>query len=242
MKARFYLLIAALCCAAFTSCKNTKLLTASFESDAVNTAPNKTLPGDPTGDEIEFTASIAPQLKVQNSTISGARSLFFTNVPVGSIPGTQRWVSFKGASTDLSKTVWFTFAAQNVNPIHDVYVDLTDGYSAAIARLRIQPDGTVSIVTDLSYSNFQVIGNVGSQVHTVIFTTSLVSKTYNVTIFKETGPAITAENKPFIQQNATLFKNPARPTISFTHQGEASGHTYAIGIVTITKEKPKNAP
>jgi hypothetical protein len=163
-------------------------------------------------------------------------------VSVASIPASQRWLGFKGASTDLSKTVWFLYAAQNISAVEDVFVDVTDGFEAPIARLRLTPTGEVSLVKDLNYNNYEVIGNVGSQVHTVVFTTSLASKKYNVTIFKENGPAITAENMPFMQQDHTKFKNPARPTISFTHQGPASSHTYALGVVTISKEKPKNMP
>ncbi len=242
MKQIIYVVIAMACCTMFSACKTTRLLTASFESDAIGSSPNKTLPGDPSGDEIGFNSIIIPQLKVQSSTISGSKALFYTNVATDPITASARWISFKGAPTDLSKTVWFMYAAQNINPAQDVTVDLTDGYSAAIARLRIQPDGTVSIATDNTYLNYEDIGNVGTQVHTVIFTTSLVTKKYNVTIFRQSGPAITVENKPFMQQNATLFKNPARPTISFTHSGTASSHTYAIGIVSISKEKPKNMP
>lgn len=242
MKQVIHLLIAAVCCTAFSACKTTRLLTATFESDALGSAPNKTLPGDPSGDEIEFNSIITPQLKVQNSTVGGSKALFYTNIATDPIMAAARWVSFKGAPTDLSKTVWFMYVAQNVNPAQDVNVDLTDGYNNAIARLRIQSDGTVSIATDYTYVNYEDIGNIGTQVHTVIFTTSLVTKKYNVTIFKQSGPAITVENKPFMQQNATLFKNPARPTISFTHTGTSSAHAYVIGSVSISKEKPKEMP
>ncbi|HTF18523.1 MAG TPA: hypothetical protein VK658_10645, partial [Chryseolinea sp.] len=241
-KTKVSLLLIVVSCTLMLSCQTSKLLHATFESDAVNGLPNKALPGDPAGDEITFDAVIEPQLKVQNSTISGSRSLYFTNVAIGNPPASQRFLRFKGASTDLSKTVWFTYAAQNVDPGMPVYVDVSDGYSAAIARLIIEANGAVSIVKGSDYTQYELLGNVGSQVHTVIFTTSLASKTFNVTIFKESGPAITVENKPFIQQDHTQFHNPARPTITFSHQGTTSSHTYALGFVSISKEKPKNMP
>ena len=242
MKMQLNLLLILVSCSLLVSCTTAKLLDASFEADAVNGLPDKTLPGDPTGDEITYDAVIEPQLKVQNSTIAGSKSLHFTNVAIGNPPASQRFLKFKGASTDLSKTVWFMYAAQNINPGMDVFVDVGDGYSAAIARLRIEPNGTASVVAASDYTVYHTLGNIGTGVHTVVFTTSLASKTFNITIFRESGPALKAENRPFIQQDHTQFHNPARPTITFQHQGTTSLHTYALGFVSITKEKPKNMP
>jgi hypothetical protein len=242
MKKSIYTLVVVAYFAAMTSCQTTKLLDASFEADAINSPPNKTLPGSPTGDEIIYNDVIIPQLKVVSSTIAGAKALAFSNVSIGDPSELQRFLRFKAGPTDLTKTVWFYFAGQNTNPSEDVFIDLNDGYDASIARMRIQPDGTVSVVNGSNYLNYKVIGNVGSQVHTVIFTTSLVSKTYNLTIFRQNQSALTAENLPFIEQDATQFKNPARPTIAFTHQGSAASHTYALGFVSISKKKPANIP
>lgn len=242
MKTFLNLVLILASCVMLMSCKTTKLLDAGFESDGINNPPNKTLPGDPSGDEITYSTALEPQLKVQNSTIAGSKSLHFTNVAIGNPPASERVLRFRGASTDLSKTVWFMYAAQNLNPGMDVFVDIGDGYGAAIARLRIAADGGAYIVAGSDYTQYHYLGKVNSDVHTVIFTTSLATKTFNITIFPGNNPAITAENRPFIQQDHTQFHNPARPSISFQHQGTTSNHTYAIGVVSITKEKPKNMP
>jgi len=242
MKNSSYLLLAVTCCVAFTSCKTTKLLEAPFEADAINSPPNKTLPGGPAGDEIIYHDVIVPQLKVQSSTIAGAKALAFTNIDVGNPPGSQRFVRFKAGETDLTKTVWFYYAAKNINASNDVIVDVGDGYGAAIARLRIEGSGKASVVKGSNWLEYEEIGNVGTGVHTVIFTTSLVSKTFNVTIFREGDTALTKEGLPFIEQDATQFKNPARPTIAFTHTGINGSHTYELGFVTISKKKPNNMP
>ncbi|MBA4056395.1 MAG: hypothetical protein C0490_16895 [Marivirga sp.] len=226
-------------CLLFVACKPSTLLTAGFESDAINSPPAKNLPGDPAGDEILFDAALDPQLKVQNSTIAGSKSLHFTNVPITNPAGHLRWLSFKGIDTDLTKTIWFTHTGQNTGASHDLLIDVSDGHGHIMARMRIKSDGVVGLATNLLDDYTNVIGNVGSGVHTIVFTTSPSSLKYNVTIIKSSGPAITAENKPMITEEALSFANPANPMISFQHSEESgSGHTYAIGSVLISKKKP----
>jgi hypothetical protein len=108
-----------------------------------------------------------------------------------------------------------------------------------MARMRISPGGDVGLATNITDDYSNIIGNVGSETHTIVFTASPSTLKYNVTIVKETGPAITAENKPMITTDALQFNNPAHPTLSFLHPGEvATGNTYDIGSVTITRKKP----
>ena len=229
----------AVLCAVITSCSTTTLLTATFEGDAVGSSPDKTLPGNPSGDEIQYVSEMEPRLKVQNSTISGAKALHFTLAPIADISGHQRGVSFKGASTNLTETVWFMFSGQNTNATsNDVYMDLSDGASHPIARLTIKPNGNVELTNDLTYTSSELIGNVGTEVHTILFTTFAGTLKYNVSIYKETGPAILKENRNMLTTNPTEFVNPARPTISFSNQGTSGSQIYAIGNVLITRRQP----
>ncbi|WP_276366033.1 hypothetical protein [Chryseolinea sp. H1M3-3] len=221
------------------SCQSSKILSASFEGDAINNPPNKNLPGDPAGDVIEYVNALEPQLKVQNSPIAGAKALHFTNVAITNPPGHQRWLSFKGVGTDLTKTIWFTHTGQNTGASHDLLIDVSDGHGHLMARMRIKSNGEVGLAKNITDDYTDVLGNIGSEVHTIIFTTSASTLKYNVTIFKTTGPAITAENKPMITDNALSFNNPAHPMLSFQHSEQSgSSHTYAIGSVTISKKKP----
>ena len=64
------------------SCKSSKILKATFEGDPINGLPAKNLPGDPSGDVIDYHDAIQPRLKVQNSTIAGAKALIFTFNPL----------------------------------------------------------------------------------------------------------------------------------------------------------------
>jgi len=230
-------------CCSMTSCKTTTLLNASFEADAVGSSPNKTLPGDPSGDELAYVTEMEPRLKVQNSPIAGSKALHFSLAAISDISGHQKGISFKGKSTDLTETVWFMLSGQNTNATsNDVYMDLSDGSAHPIARLTIKPDGEVELTNDNTYATSTNIGNVGSQVHTIIFTTHAGTLKYNVTIIKETGPAITVENRNMLTTNATSFVNPARPTISVSNQGVSGAQIYAIGNVSISKKKPSEMP
>ena len=223
------------------SCKSSKILEATFESDALYGMPAKNLPGDPSGDVIEYHAAIGPQLEVQNSTIAGSKALIFIfnaiNDPNNPPPLSQQWLGFRGIGTNLTETLWFTHTGQNNGA--NVLIDVTDGHAHIIARMRISPNGAVGLAQNLLDDYTNVIGNVGFGVHTVVFTVTTSALKYNVTVFPESGPAITAENKPMITDNPLYFNNPAHPTLSFLHQGSVpTGNSYAIGSVTISRKKP----
>ena len=223
------------------SCKSSKILKATFEGDPINGLPAKNLPGDPSGDVIDYHDAIQPRLKVQNSTIAGAKALIFTFNPLTNPnnPPTlsEQWLGFKGIGTDLTETIWFTYVGQNNGAT--VLIDVDDGHAHIIARMRISPNGDVALAQNLMDNYTNVIGNVGSGVHTVVFTVTTSSLKYNVSVFPSSGPAITAENKPMITQNPLYFNNPAHPQLSFLHDGSVpTGNSYAIGSVDISRKKP----
>lgn len=220
------------------SCKSSKILTATFEGDPVNGLPAKNLPGDPSGDVIEYHDAIQPRLKVQNSTIAGSKALNFTFNPINNPPTlSAQWLSFKGIGTNLTETLWFTHVGKNNGAT--VLIDVSDGHAHLMARMRINPNGDVGLAQNIGDDYTNAIGNVGLGVHTVVFTVTTSTLKYNVTIFPESGPAITAENKPMITDNPLYFNNPAHPMLSFLHQGSVpTGNSYAIGSVTISRKKP----
>ncbi len=239
MKSSAIYIAAAMVCCTFWSCKTSKILEATFEGDAIGSAPTKNLPGDPSGDAIEFAASLAPKLKVQNSPIAGAKALHFTNIDAGDIPATERWLTFKGIGTDLTETVWFTHTGQNVSPVDNMYIYVSDGHAHLIAMMIIRSNGEVALSNTLGDDFPHVLGDIGTGVHTIVFTTMASSLKYNVTVIRDNGPALTAENRPMITTNALSFNNPAHPMISFQHSGLSDfQHTYAIGSVSISRKKP----
>jgi len=226
-------------CAVSWSCKSSTILTATFEGDAVNNPPATDLPGAPSGDVIQYHSAMTPQLKVQNSTLAGSKALHFTNVSIPDVPGHDRWLSFRGIGTDLTKTIWFTLVGQNIGASEDLYIYVSDGHAHVIAMMRIASGGQVALATNIADPFSDVLGNIGSQSHTIIFTVSASTLTYNVTILTPSGPTITAENKTMITNNQLSFNNPAHPELSIQLPEMTNpSHTYAIGTVLISKKKP----
>jgi len=220
------------------SCESSKILNAIFKGDPVNGLPAKNLPGDPTGDAIKYHNAIQPRLKVQNSTIAGNKALHFIFNPITDPPNlSDLWLGFKGIGTDLTQTIWFTYTGKNNGA--RVLIEVADGHATLIARMRISSNGDVGLAQNLLDDYTNIIGNVGTGVHTVVFTVTTSNLKYNVTIFPESGTAITAENKPMLTDNPLYFHNPAHPMLSFMHQDPtAPGAYYAIGSVTISRKKP----
>jgi hypothetical protein len=222
-----------------SACKPAKLLTATFEADAINSPPAKDLPGAPVGDKIEYHNVITPLLKVQNSPISGSKALYYTALPIDDNnppPLSAQFLSFRGIGTDLKKTVWFYHTGKNMSST--IYIYISDGVGNAMAWMRISANGDVGLATNITDGGYSdIIGNIGSETHTIVFTASPATLKYNVTILKETPPAITAEDRPMITQNANSFKSPNNPTLAFRHEYE-NGSWYAIGSVGISRKKP----
>ena len=154
--------------------------------------PAKNLVGAPSGDSIVYIDAIEPRLSVQNSTLSGYKALYFAQIPVDTLPPDAcQWLSFKGIGTDLTQTLEFSFTGKNNGA--DMSIELGDGDGHPMARMRIEGSGAV-------HDSYGVIGNVGSDPHTIVFTMFTSSLKYNVTIIKASG-TINAENKPMITDN-----------------------------------------
>lgn len=220
-------------------CKTDKILTADFERDALNAPPAKNLPNAPDGDEITYHDAIQPRLRVVSSTLSGSKALqysdnFIENPP----PLASQWLGFKGIETSLTQTLWFIYTGQ----IHGkgVTVDISDGDLQVMGRLIISDSGEVSVVHSFDpNATHHNMGNVGQGPHTVVFTVFTSQLKYNVTIVRESGPALVAENQPMLTTDLLQFKNPARPKISFLLlPPNGSTSFYEIGSVNITKKKP----
>ena len=126
-----------------SACQSTKILTATFEADAIDSPPAKSLPADPEGDVIEYQKRIAPVLKVQNSAISGYKALHYTALTINNPPPVSaRYLSFKGGHL---------MARMRIFPNGDV--------------------GLTTNIRDADYSD--IIGNIGSEANTIVFTASL---------------------------------------------------------------------
>lgn len=223
------------------SCQSSLILKSTFEGDAVGSLPTKMLPGDPSGDVIQYSADIESQLRVQNSATAGEKALHYTNSAIASgVSEHGTWLGFRGVETNLVNPLWFMHTGKNVSPTGDVLIDVGDGHGNLMARMRIRPNGEVGLARNILDLYTDVIGTLGPDGHTIIFTATPSELKYNITIFQNTGGAITATDKPMITKAALTFANPAHPTLSFkVNEPRNSNHKYVIESVTITKKRPE---
>ena len=239
MKTFQYFCTILVCSAFFSSCKSTYILRSNFESDAINSLPNKSLPGDPGGDALEYSSQVEPRLKVVSS--AGQKSLRFSQSAAPGLTAFNQWITFRGISTDFTQTVWYYYTAtQQSTSGGYVLVELGDGSAGIVARLTIKANGEVTLLRNLTTQQQDVIGTITEGVsHTVVFTVDMAASKYNVTIFKSAGEAITVTNKTVVLGTGVSYANPARPTMSFRYEeGQSDARRYTLEAVTISRKKP----
>ncbi len=221
----------------FSNC--TSLLTAKFESDTIGNLPNKTLPGNPSGDEMLYAAEIENQLEVIATPGSSSKSVEYQgNTPTGSISGHSAWITFKGKSSNFAKPVTFTWSGAITSlSSESLYIDLSDGSGVVAARIKISDNGTVRLVSDIATDNGIDIGTIPDNVvHTFIVGVNLQSGVYNVSVFK-TGGNLERQNVPLLTANIAAYHNPARPSASFKYSGYISSNRYILDEVFISRKK-----
>jgi hypothetical protein len=217
----------------------TSLLTAKFESDTIGSLPNKTLPGNPTGDEISFATEIENQLEVIATPAASAKSVEYRgNPPAGSISGHNAWISFKAKSSNFVNPVTFVWSGRIASLTSEsLSIDLSDGSGVVAARIRIEDNGTVILVTDIAANTGIDIGTIPDDVvHTFVVTVILSSGIYNVSVLKS-GGNLERQNVPLLTSNIAAYHNPARPTASFKYSGYISSNHYILDEVFIRRKK-----
>lgn len=222
-----------------TSC--TSILTAKFESDTVGDLPNKTLPGNPSGDEITFISEINGQLEVVASTASGSgKALQYKGNSISSsVSGHSAWLGFKAKSSNFANPVTFVWSGRRNFPSSgaDLTIDISDGSAVLAARIKIEHDGTVRLVNDIASNAGTAIGTVpNNEQHTFTVTVDLSKGSYNIGILQSSGN-INRSDVPLITSNIASFHNPARPTVSFKYDHYISSFTYTLDEVFINRKK-----
>ncbi|MCE7041108.1 hypothetical protein [Dyadobacter sp. CY312] len=207
---------------------------------SIGSTPAHDLPGDPSGDRVDFNEALAPGLKIREWNTSGTKGLEYSYVNTGSLSGHRTWLSFRGISTNFAQTIWYIYSAKYSTVYGgDILTDLTDGAGTPIARMRISASGSVSLISG-DWITARVIGNIPpGAVHSVIFTVNISQSKYNLLIMSPGREAIQVTNEPMMASNPLDFHNPANPSISF-QLGEGSGQDskYTIESIAITRNDP----
>lgn len=216
------------------------LLTAKFESDPIGSDPDKTLPGNPTGDEITYANEISNQLEIiVTPGKPSEKSLSINNVaPTGSISGHSDWLGFKSKSTNFSNPITFTWTGVQtfLSSAPYLLVDISDGSGVVAARLKFQGNGDVILVDDIVSGNGLNVGSINSgERYSVLLTVRLADKKYNISILKPSGD-IVVNNHTILTDDITIYHNPARPTVSFKFQNGTSANKFVADEVFISRK------
>lgn len=239
MKSIYHFSIITLVSLSVFSCKTTSILRTNFNTSAIGSTPAHDLPGDPSGDRVDFHDALAPGLKIREWNTSGKKGLEYSSVNTGDISGHYTWLSFRGISTNFAETIWYIYSAKYNSTSGDILTDLTDGSGTPIARMRITSSGSVSL-TSGDWTTSRVIGNIPpGAVHSVIFTVLASQLKYNLLITSPGSDAIRVTNEPMMTTSALNFHNPANPSIAFQH-GDRSGQgsKYTIESISISRNDP----
>jgi hypothetical protein len=224
--------------ATIMSCKTSAILSSNFESETIGNLPAKNIPGDPSGDAIDYSSELEPRIKVTASASAGEKALTFSEISTPGLTAHNQFLTFKGISTDFTQPMWFLFTATHSGTGERIMIDITDGSAALISRMYIDQSGNLSLVTALPGTE-QAVGNIGAGVlHTIIVSLNLTQKKYNVTVLKS-GGNITLTDKPVLVDNILAYANPARPSLHFRFESGASpDRKYVLESVSITKKRP----
>jgi len=222
-----------------------KLLKATFESDVIGQLPNKTLPGDPAGDEITYVSGIESQLEVVNGSSNSTKALLYRGSQVtGNPPETNRWLGFKGKSSNFQKPVKYQWVARSnfTVPGASLYIDISGG-SSTFARIIIEYDQTqnqnnaifIKVVKNLATNESQLLGSFGvNEVHTITLSVNLATGKYHISVI--------TPNKTFPTNNefdllGNLLPATPRAHISFKYSDYISSYHYPIDGLYIDQQK-----
>ncbi|MBO0930025.1 hypothetical protein [Fibrella aquatilis] len=228
-----------------SACRTTNLLVATFEGDAIGTAPTKDLPGAPVGDSVAYKAIISPWLRVQTSTFTpGQKALVFTNMNSrGEVRVFDSWLNFKGIRSTYDQTTWFYWTAKLGPVVGEMTIDVQGIQSLWVTRFRIMTDGRLMLVRDVGNENTsQLIGTLNNQTaHTIIISLSPQARTFDLSVFgARERRIINLTNMPVLfGSNPQADYEFERPSIHFSYSGQfIYQSSYVFEDVFISKRRP----
>jgi hypothetical protein len=217
-----------------SGCASGTLLSAKFDADSVGSAPNKSLPGSPAGDEIYLAdpSNASNQVRVVNSGALASKSLRYSNV---NMPVNSRYVGFLSKQTALPanqkfRAIWV--ARPNLDGSGSALdVWLGDSHFKSLAALRLDA-GQVLLRTS-NAPQYESIGSFSeTENHTVIITVDKQTQQYSIVMMPG---SVLSGWRPVLNADAL---NTERPTL-YLHFGEnaSSSRNYVIDNIAIEKVK-----
>ena len=217
-------------------CSPTYLLFDDFKTESTGAKPAKNIPGDPSGDAVEYISAIESRLTVVYfPQTSSKKGLAFISKPVnpGSGNFSTGYLNFKGISTaDFSKKIQYSLVRKFDSFQDKLLVDFTNGQVGVFTRLHVQTDGSV-VVTE-SFSDTappppicQLKPNV---IYFMTFTVDLAQNTCRIFISGDlsvNGEKQSNVNKTVntITNQLTDIRGPINPSVSFNWSEPTFGNS-----------------
>ena len=219
----------------------TYLLRATFENDVLDGHPDKTLPGDPVGDELTYGRGMVMSI-VPTYYALAYKSLDFR----GGGP-----ISFVGKPSTFTGIMTFKWSGTVVNhwggpPQYLGWeeIHLTDGYGHLIARLVIF-GSTLFVKHKDSDPNYPFSGQSlyaflaapdAPDTHSIEIKLSLTTGLFDLKLLDD-GELFLFEDIPIYEENTSVYSTSPRPTITFLSGSGTNNYEdgYILDEVSISK-------
>lgn len=219
------------------------LLRANFNEDDLGSAPDKTLPGDPVGDELDH--SYFPYLKIVNSPFNGGAPWALSQAIDDNHNVQTKFISRNSSFAGVIKISWNGQLVDWTGQA--LYFDITDGQGNMVARFAVAGQGLYVVNSTHPSPAYYEGDHVGDPFalgrgdaatnHVFIIEVNYAQKKFDITLAGQNliQPVVKYTNLPVYNPNLVLAAN-GRPTLIVTsEQAITDEKGYIIDNVTISK-------
>ncbi len=227
----------------FHSC--TTLLQANFEADALGADPNKSLPGSPNGDDLNYIAQIENRLNIIRWETSNA--LEISNfAPTGDSPDIiateTTFFSREGSFSNPINYAWNGQFNSNMGMSLLINLGVLSGTRKNMTSLRLSPEGQLFYFRSSQEEEALTTIETGNP-HTFIISFDRNTRLFDLEIIQTSGSEI-FRNLPF-SQGSGPFPPTGRFLIIFDFERPSSGsvrsfpgHNYVLDNLSVSQRNP----
>ena len=206
----------------FSSCSS--LLSANFNTDTPGTAPDPSLPGEPSGDALIYTAPFGDHLEVVNLSEFPSKALKFKNMD-GGRETNRGGILFQANPTNFKKPITYTWAGAKFGTGSVLNITMALNASYVMGYLQINNSGELSL---LSLSGTRSLGTLRSGKKYTFVVSFSPDKTFTITVVGRGEPTIRESGIPYF--TTTDLPSNIRPSfgLRFENTNVNPEHYYIL--------------
>jgi len=211
-----------------SSCSS--LLSANFNTDTPGSAPDPSLPGEPSGDALIFTAPFGDHLEIVNLPAFPSKALKFKNLESGRETN-RGGIIFQANSTNFKKPLTFTWAGAKFGTGSVLNITLGLSPSFVMANLQIDNSGDLSLLT---LSGTTLLGRLRPEKkYSFVVSFSPSDRNFTITVVGRGEPTIRESGISFF--TTSDFPSSIRPTfgMKFDNENVNPEHYYILDDLVI---------